>query len=681
MADQIINAVWEHMDSSKHPQDNAALGGDASPANDTESPSTTTTTTTTTTALTWPCDPKVPLFGHSDEFASKFLFFAEQGMIPHSLSVFGKSVEQHSVQYVDALCTDTRKEIVAGRTPCVQGSVVIFKDGGGDLYFVQKEGEPEPLVCIRPTASGRPMIQTVADGSVDGSSRTLLEGLSEIFTFYRISAVVKFETECPVCAKAFNSAENQRQTLSCSHELCLECRIRVIDVQHDPCPTCRGAQGNPVAAATTLSAPLRDVVCVKAKPHHGIEEAGTDFFVRLAFPAPPRGPSVRPSRPALKIALAVDTSGSMRGRRIESAQAALIHTITWAAQHGNVHMRIVSFNCTAQLLIDKPVNVDTLEEFNKIATGLCTGGGTDVYAGFDACIKPGYHIIIFSDGDCFGADTRIQERVTQMERNKDPMEAVVFSAGISAEHNASLMGGIAKVCGDTGQYFFINDSLEERNQEREGLEEGCLPTMHSTQEVLEEFVKSVDSVVASACACYVDGLGEFEILGGQGELDKDLNRLTIHLGSLTNRRTVCIKVRAPKGIPHKSGPVVSVSVTGKVVGSSTLTGVSRQINVEFGPDAGEPDMEVSESAAIMIALEEQAKIMAAQGEERRRLADQAATRMVTETGRSDTNQVRSLRNYSMVEPSSSGGDISRTASASNHRSEAMFSRIRGQSNV
>jgi len=159
----------------------------------------------------------------------------------------------------------------------------------------------------------------------------------------------------------------------------------------------------------------------------------------------------------LNIAIVVDISTSMAGRRLEMVKAATREIITDLGQEDLVSL--ISFNDRAQVLLSSQSQPSTLA-IETAVNSLFAEGGTEIFQGIDA----GYqeikrnspfnyvnHILLITDGHTYGDE----DNCLALAREAAKEDIGISGLGIGIEWNDAFVDQLCALTG--GQSIFIQD--------------------------------------------------------------------------------------------------------------------------------------------------------------------------------------------------------------------------------
>ncbi|MBC7286771.1 MAG: VWA domain-containing protein, partial [Armatimonadetes bacterium] len=180
--------------------------------------------------------------------------------------------------------------------------------------------------------------------------------------------------------------------------------------------------------------------------------AGEDgYFLLLLAPAIPAQEQI----PAKDVVLVIDTSGSMRGDKINQARRALLYALK-TLKPGD-RFGIIAFATAPRPLDDEllPATAENVERASKWIEELEAAGGTDIHGALiEACKiasigrndgRPSY-ILMATDGQpTYGVrDTgKIVSEVTEANRGQGSARSRLFVLGIGYDVNAHLLDLLA----------------------------------------------------------------------------------------------------------------------------------------------------------------------------------------------------------------------------------------------
>jgi Ca-activated chloride channel homolog len=167
------------------------------------------------------------------------------------------------------------------------------------------------------------------------------------------------------------------------------------------------------------------------------------------------------ARPAVNLALLVDTSGSMEGRAIADARAASLALLRSLAPEDRV--AVVVFDSKAEVLLPSTrlADADRAELEKKISAMKATGT-TDMAGGLRMAIdevtrnlqREGVNRVVLV-GDGVPNDDRM---ILPLIQQAAAQGISVTALGLGNDYDETLMGRIAQVSG--GRFFYVDDSAK-----------------------------------------------------------------------------------------------------------------------------------------------------------------------------------------------------------------------------
>jgi Ca-activated chloride channel family protein len=168
-------------------------------------------------------------------------------------------------------------------------------------------------------------------------------------------------------------------------------------------------------------------------------------------------------RPPLNLAIAVDTSGSMAGEKLEFARRGLLRMLE--ALEPEDAVTLVGYDDAARLLVEAaPGDLSTL---SAAISALRAGGGTNVYDGlrlaFEAVARRGAElasprqdrVILLSDGLATAGITS-DEHLVALARAHARGGIGLTTIGVGSDFHVSLMRTLAEV--GSGSFYFLEDA-------------------------------------------------------------------------------------------------------------------------------------------------------------------------------------------------------------------------------
>jgi hypothetical protein len=171
-------------------------------------------------------------------------------------------------------------------------------------------------------------------------------------------------------------------------------------------------------------------------------------------------------RPAVQVAVVVDRSGSMSGRKLEIAKHALARLVRSLGPDDRIG--IVTYDDQVDLLCGMSVPNEPLAQ--SVERIHC-GGSTNLYGGWVTGAKmvgPGGRVILLSDGMAnAGRCTTAGELAMHAKISYERFQVTTTTIGIGSGYDEALMAGMAREGG--GSHYFAETAeaiLEALGQER-----------------------------------------------------------------------------------------------------------------------------------------------------------------------------------------------------------------------
>jgi Ca-activated chloride channel family protein len=276
------------------------------------------------------------------------------------------------------------------------------------------------------------------------------------------------------------------------------------------------------------------------------------IYAELDLRADPADVEAR--RAPLAIAVALDTSGSMGGEKIEHAKGSVIRLI--GDMHDDDEIALVRFSSEGELIQPLAPVGRVRASLTSRVEALEAGGGTNIPAALslalgtlaDAGKGRVRRVVLASDGLDSGRASS-----EQMARQSATRGTTVSSMGIGLDFDAAYMGGVAQA--GAGNFAFVEDASALAGFLHRELEETAATTTEGVTAHLRlpeglRFVRAIGG----------DGSG----VGAGGEVE-------LRVGSLFagDERRVVVELDA--SIPAGQTRAIEGSVDWNVVGGDTAT--------------------------------------------------------------------------------------------------------------
>lgn len=273
---------------------------------------------------------------------------------------------------------------------------------------------------------------------------------------------------------------------------------------------------------------------MEARLGHGVLPSATDsqtYMLVDVHPAPDRRPPV--SAP-LNLAIVMDRSGSMKGKRLSNAVAAARSAVQ-RLRDGDV-VSVVTYNTAADVLVS-PTVVDGTSRARLLA------GIDRVRAGGDTCISCGVdtgmrllgqragmvgRLLLLSDGEAT-AGVRDVDGFRRQAEDCRRMGASITTIGVDVDYNERIMAALARE--SNGRHFFVESPS--------GL-----------ASIFDQEMESLASTVANRAELTVDlSPGVFAEQVYDRSSVTSGSQLVVPLGAFaaTDRKTLLVRLRVPRG--------------------------------------------------------------------------------------------------------------------------------------
>jgi Ca-activated chloride channel homolog len=299
-------------------------------------------------------------------------------------------------------------------------------------------------------------------------------------------------------------------------------------------------------------------------------------------------------RPPVNVAIVLDKSGSMSGKKIQEARRAAIEAIN--RLNGNDIVSIITYDSTVDVLVPATKLTDKRFVTAKISQ-IEAGGRTALFAGLS---KASAEIRKFIDKDRFNRIILLSDGKANVGP-MSPSELGRFGAslkkegisvstmGLGLDYNEDLMAAVAKKSG--GNHFFIEDA--------EGL-----------AGIFKQEFNDVLSVVAQEIAVTIklnDKMRPVRVLGNDAEINGQ--EVVTVLSQLYSEQDkfVILEVEVPASPQGKAKKVADVSVSYDNMSTKAIDRLSSTVSVNFTNEtakiSGSLNKPVLESCILLLANE------------------------------------------------------------------------------
>lgn len=262
--------------------------------------------------------------------------------------------------------------------------------------------------------------------------------------------------------------------------------------------------------------------------------AGRDNHTYLSLSVRATDDTRRTTRTPLDLAIVIDRSGSMRGKRLENAIAAAQGMIR-RLRNGDV-VSVVEYNTRTRTLVP-PTTIDAYsrERAARLVSGLEARGGTCISCGIDAGMdqlrrRSGTieRMLLLSDGEAT-AGVRDVEGFARIASTVRHLGAAISTIGVDVDYNERVMTALAQE--SNGQHYFVEDP-------------SGLPRVFDHE--LESLVHTVakDATVTVALAPGIEVERVFD-----RSFRHDGDRIVVPMGSFAagDTKTLLMRVHVPRG--------------------------------------------------------------------------------------------------------------------------------------
>ncbi|MEE8410108.1 MAG: VWA domain-containing protein [Myxococcota bacterium] len=267
--------------------------------------------------------------------------------------------------------------------------------------------------------------------------------------------------------------------------------------------------------------------------------AGSDGTVRLELTMEAEATGIEAPRVPTDLVVILDRSGSMDGRKIEYARAAVHQLI--AELDSEDRFALVTYSDNASLTIPlSRATASAQERWHQVVKAIAPGGGTNMSRGMDTALNlidgsrlPGHmaRVILISDGLANQGDSTLaglRRRALRASRG----EYVLSTVGVGNDFNEDLM--IALSDAGTGNYYYIRDTI-------------------ALAQVFKDELGSARETVATGLAVTLDAGSGIQVVDAGGYPLETLNGTAVFRpGTLWagQKRKVWVTLRVPSSTPR-----------------------------------------------------------------------------------------------------------------------------------
>jgi Ca-activated chloride channel family protein len=229
-----------------------------------------------------------------------------------------------------------------------------------------------------------------------------------------------------------------------------------------PAPTPIAAPAPPPAPGSTRTQIQKgQVILSTASSNRFVHTGGGELHVDVSLAGIARKSAVK--RQPVNLALVIDHSGSMAGKKIADARAAARAVV--AQLSDGDRLALVIYDDTAKVLVASTVISErSRDQLRREIDTIRDAGGTALWAGLDTGrrevlrhAREGYvsRVVLISDG-LANVGISSQSGISALARQALNQGVHVTSMGVGADFDSNMMTSIAEHGG--GHYYFIDDS-------------------------------------------------------------------------------------------------------------------------------------------------------------------------------------------------------------------------------
>ncbi|HYT87729.1 MAG TPA: VIT domain-containing protein, partial [Gemmataceae bacterium] len=203
-------------------------------------------------------------------------------------------------------------------------------------------------------------------------------------------------------------------------------------------------------------------VGVTALTHRPISGSDGHFMLLIS----PRAELSKSQQVPRDMIFVLDTSGSMRGKRMTQARNALKYCLNNLGE--NDRFTLMNFATTVNQYTDKllPANKDELEKARKWVDGLEATGGTAIDDALKTALSMRsndstrtFNVVFFTDGQPTIGETNI-DKIQKNVAAKNTANTRIFTFGVGDDVNASFLDQLAEQSRALSTYVRENEDIE-----------------------------------------------------------------------------------------------------------------------------------------------------------------------------------------------------------------------------
>ncbi|GAB4561800.1 MAG: VWA domain-containing protein [Haliangiales bacterium] len=299
--------------------------------------------------------------------------------------------------------------------------------------------------------------------------------------------------------------------------------------------------------------------------------AGSETFLFVDVASPSGQTALTPA--PLELAIVIDRSGSMRGKRLRNALAAARTAIDRLRTGDRVS--VISYDTRTSTVV--PTTTITPSSRGRVRAALGSiraGGDTCISCGLDAAMQrlqrePGRvsRVLLLSDGEAT-AGVRSEAGFRQIAESCRAMGASITSIGVDVDYNERIMATVAR--SSNGRHFFVEDAA-------------------ALAGIFDQEMERLLRVVATDAEVAIDlapGVVVQEVYD-RGFQRVGLGRVVVPLGAFSDseRKTVLMRLRVPGGASG-ARPLANVGLGYSDLVTQRPTRSEGHLAIELTSDAG-----------------------------------------------------------------------------------------------
>lgn len=311
--------------------------------------------------------------------------------------------------------------------------------------------------------------------------------------------------------------------------------------------TAATAAPTPAGAPATRTAAATAPVAITVELDRPVQPAGQSGLAVIKVSLVPEKIHQPRKRPPVNLAIALDRSGSMHGKKIIHAREAALEALGMLGPQDRI--ALVTYDQQAQTLIESQPPLER-EHLSAVIRGIRPGGTTALYAGVEqaaAEVRRGARkgsvnrVILLSDGQA-NVGPASPAALRRLGRTLGAEDISVSSVGLGDDFNEDLMTGIAEA--GQGNSYFVENARD-------------------LSRIFEAELSDVLSVAATEVMLTIEfpqDVRPVRVIGRHGQIEGRKASFDIRQLMSGQKKFALIEVEVPHGKPGHKRTIADVNV-------------------------------------------------------------------------------------------------------------------------